>query len=63
MHLQAQRALLFERFRDSWQAEASKGTWAKLVRNAEEALAELSQEQAAASAARAAPTREKFPVS
>lgn len=30
VHLRARRALLFERFRDFWQAETSKGTWARL---------------------------------
>jgi CHAD domain-containing protein len=30
VHLRARRALLFERFRDLWQAEASRGTWAAL---------------------------------
>ena len=30
VHLQARRALLFERFRRHWQAEVSKGTWAAL---------------------------------
>ncbi len=39
VHLRARRALLFERFRDFWQAQASKGTWAKLERAIEEALA------------------------
>ncbi len=32
VHLQARRALLFERFRDYWQAQVSKGTWASLER-------------------------------
>jgi hypothetical protein len=32
VHLRARRALLFERFHQSWQAEVSKGTWAKLER-------------------------------
>jgi CHAD domain-containing protein len=32
VHLRARRTLLFERFRDLWQAEASKGTWAALER-------------------------------
>jgi hypothetical protein len=32
VHLRARRALLFERFRDFWQAEVSKATWAKLER-------------------------------
>jgi hypothetical protein len=30
VHLRARRALLFERFTELWQAEASKGTWASL---------------------------------
>jgi len=38
VHLRARRALLFERFRDFWQAEVSKGTWAKLERAVEEEL-------------------------
>jgi hypothetical protein len=33
IHLRARRALLFERFRDLWQSEASKGTWAALERS------------------------------
>jgi hypothetical protein len=51
VHLRARRALLFERFREFWQAEASKGTWARLesavdahlrrVRAEREAAAEL----------------------
>jgi len=44
VHLRARRALLFERFRDFWQAEASKGTWAKLERAVEEALAKPADE-------------------
>ena len=36
VHLRARRALLFERFRQSWQAEVSKGTWAKLERALDE---------------------------
>ena len=32
VHLRARRALLFERFREFWQGEASKGTWAALER-------------------------------
>jgi hypothetical protein len=32
VHLRARRALLFERFIEFWQAEASKGTWAALER-------------------------------
>jgi CHAD domain-containing protein len=39
VHLRARRALLFERFHDFWQAEVSKGTWAKLERIVEERLA------------------------
>ena len=38
VHLRARRALLFERFRELWQAETSKGTWAKLERAVEEQL-------------------------
>jgi CHAD domain len=38
VHLRSRRALLFERFRDFWQAEVSKGTWAKLERAVEEEL-------------------------
>ena len=30
LHLRARRALLHDRFRSSWQAEASRGTWARL---------------------------------
>ena len=30
VHLRARRALLYERFTEFWQAEASKGTWAAL---------------------------------
>jgi CHAD domain len=30
VHIRARRALLFERFREFWQAETSKGTWARL---------------------------------
>ena len=30
LHLHARRALLFERFRSFWQAEVSRGTWARL---------------------------------
>lgn len=36
VHLGARRALLFERFLDLWQADASKGTWARLERAVEE---------------------------
>jgi hypothetical protein len=35
VHLQARRALLFERFSELWRAEAGKGTWAQLERAAE----------------------------
>ncbi len=38
VHLRARRALLFERFRQLWQAEVSKGTWAKLERALDEQL-------------------------
>jgi CHAD domain len=38
VHLRARRALLFERFRQFWQAEVSKGTWAKLERSVDEEL-------------------------
>jgi hypothetical protein len=38
VHLHARRALLFERFRHFWQAEVSKGTWAKLERAVVEQL-------------------------
>lgn len=45
VHLRARRALLFERFRDFWQAEVSKGTWAKLERAVEEQLKMPQKEQ------------------
>jgi CHAD domain len=45
VHLRARRALLFERFRDFWQAEASKGTWAKLERAVEEQLRPAKKQQ------------------
>jgi hypothetical protein len=48
VHLRARRALLFERFRDFWQAEVSKGTWAKLERVAEEQLERVREERQAA---------------
>ena len=38
VHLRARRALLFERFRELWQVEASRGTWARLERAVEERL-------------------------
>ncbi|HEY8639773.1 MAG TPA: CHAD domain-containing protein [Solirubrobacterales bacterium] len=38
VHLRARRALLFERFRHTWQAEVSRGTWAKLERALDEQL-------------------------
>jgi hypothetical protein len=62
VHLQARRALLFERFRDSWQAEASKGTWAKLERSAEELLTGEGHQQPPPQPTGAARIREKFPV-
>jgi CHAD domain len=40
VHLRARRALLFERFRDFWQTEVSKGTWTKLERGVDEHLDE-----------------------
>jgi hypothetical protein len=48
VHLRARRALLFERFREFWQAEASKGTWAKLERAVEERLRSAREEGKAA---------------
>lgn len=48
VHLRARRALLFERFRDFWQAEVSKGTWAKLEREVEEHLNEVREDRKAA---------------
>ena len=36
--LSARRALLFERFRDYWQAQVSRGTWAALERAARKTL-------------------------
>jgi hypothetical protein len=44
VHLRARRALLFERFRDFWQAEASKGTWSKLERALDEQLEKKGKE-------------------
>jgi hypothetical protein len=44
VHLRARRALLFERFRDFWQTEVSKGTWSKLERAVDEQL-ESSKEE------------------
>jgi CHAD domain-containing protein len=38
VHLKARRALLFERFREFWQAETSKGTWARLESAVEERI-------------------------
>jgi hypothetical protein len=46
VHLRARRALLFERFRDFWQAEVSKGTWAKLERAVERQLRKARREPA-----------------
>jgi hypothetical protein len=45
VHLRARRALLFERFRDFWQAEVSKGTWAKLEHAVEEQMKKPQKEQ------------------
>jgi hypothetical protein len=44
VHLRARRALLFERFRHFWQAEVSKGTWAKLERAVEGQLRQARKE-------------------
>jgi CHAD domain-containing protein len=44
VHLRARRALLFERFRDFWQAEVSKGTWSKLERALDEQLEKQGKE-------------------
>ena len=38
VHLKARRALLFERFRDFWMAEASTTAWAELERAVEDRL-------------------------
>jgi CHAD domain len=38
VHLRARRALLFERFRDFWLAEATRAAWAELERTAEDGL-------------------------
>ena len=38
VHLRARRALLFERFRDFWLAEATRTAWAELERAAEDRL-------------------------
>ena len=38
VHLRARRALVFEQFNELWQAEASKGTWAKLEQALESRL-------------------------
>ena len=43
VHLQARRALLFERFRRFWQEQASQGTWARLERVADEMLGEAAK--------------------
>jgi hypothetical protein len=45
VHLRARRALLFERFRDFWQAEVSKGTWAQLEHAVEEQMKKPQKEQ------------------
>jgi hypothetical protein len=44
VHLRARRALLFERFRDFWQAEVSKGTWSKLEHALDEQLCKKGKE-------------------
>jgi CHAD domain len=46
VHLGARRALLFERFRQFWQTEASKGTWSKLERAVDEQLRKARKERA-----------------
>jgi CHAD domain-containing protein len=43
VHLQARRALLFERFRRFWQEQASQGTWARLERASDELLGKAAQ--------------------
>jgi hypothetical protein len=48
VHLRARRALLFERFRDFWQAEVSRGTWAKLERAVAEQLEQSGKERRSA---------------
>ncbi|MGH2982031.1 MAG: CHAD domain-containing protein, partial [Solirubrobacterales bacterium] len=48
VHLRARRALLFERFRRLWQAEVSRGTWARLQRAAEERLTQPGERDGAA---------------
>lgn len=45
VHLRARRALLFERFRHLWQAQVSKGTWAKLERAVDEQLSKTKEER------------------
>ena len=50
VHLRARRALLFERFREFWQAETSKGTWARLESAVESHLQRVRAERAEAEA-------------
>ncbi len=59
VHLRARRALLFERFRQSWQAEVSKGTWAELERALDEApkVKRVGPVEAIDSAGRSTPER------
>jgi hypothetical protein len=45
VHLRARRALLFERFHHFWQAQVSKGTWAKLQRAVDEQLNKTKEER------------------
>jgi hypothetical protein len=45
VHLRARRALLFERFHHFWQAQVSKGTWAKLQRAVDEQLSKTKEER------------------
>jgi hypothetical protein len=44
VHLQARRALLFERFRHFWVAEDAKGTWSKLERAVAKRITEPGKE-------------------
>lgn len=72
VHLRARRALLFERFREFWQAETSKGTWARLesaveshlhrVRAEREATAKLERAREERAAAERAETEARQAV-
>jgi CHAD domain-containing protein len=61
VHLRARRALLFERFRDFWQAEVSKGTWASLERSVEEQLPKPSKEKRSPAPPKPEPARTQKP--